>query len=85
MEQKRLFKAGLSSSIIPEEVMNSVWEENRTFLTDKYAHDEDFFKVKLQFLYHTATNLTKHTAPSSCGTSLTCTTTNRHREARNVF
>jgi hypothetical protein len=32
--------------VISEEIMNFVWEENRVFLTEKYAHDDDFFKVR---------------------------------------
>lgn len=45
-EQQKRFRQGLSSSIIPEEIMNYVWEENRVFLTEKYAHDDDFLKVR---------------------------------------
>jgi len=44
-EQKRQFKLGLSSSIIPDEIMNVIWEENRAFLSEKYTHDSDFLKV----------------------------------------
>ncbi|ELR15597.1 ubiquitin domain containing protein [Acanthamoeba castellanii str. Neff] len=43
-EQQKRFRQGLSSSVIPEEIMNYVWEENRVFLTEKYAHDDDFLK-----------------------------------------
>jgi len=36
--------------IIPEPIVNDIWEENRVFLFEKYVHDEDY----LNFIWEVA-------------------------------
>eukprot|EP01090_Pellita_catalonica_P009700 TRINITY_DN2082_c1_g1_i1.p1 TRINITY_DN2082_c1_g1~~TRINITY_DN2082_c1_g1_i1.p1 ORF type:complete len:946 (-),score=239.67 TRINITY_DN2082_c1_g1_i1:53-2668(-) len=43
-EQRRKYLAGETNSIVPEDIVNSIWGENREFLLQKYIHGTDFFR-----------------------------------------
>ncbi|KAL6065920.1 USP domain-containing protein [Balamuthia mandrillaris] len=58
-EQKKKFLSGESNCIIPDSIMNAIWEENRQFLMEKYVHDEDYLNFIWDFTNLYASRIAK--------------------------